>query len=153
MTEYTIKVTDASLQDSSGIQLVDTIPAGTSFVSATGGGTFDSGTGKVTWPTFGLAAGASIQFKVSVKVDTAAQLLGPPVITSLTNTVNVQDDGTHSAGTPVSAPATDTDQIAITGVKTLTGTEQAGSADPNVLIGEIIDYSIHIDIPSGRSIT
>jgi LPXTG-site transpeptidase (sortase) family protein len=149
VTEYTITVTDASLQDSTGIQLVDTIPDGTSFVSATGGGTFDSGTGKITWPTFGLAAGASIQFKVQVKVKTAAELLGPPAITSLTNTVNVQDDGTHSAGTPVSGVATDTDQIATIGVKTLTGTEQAGSTDPNVLIGEIIDYSIRIDIPNG----
>ncbi len=148
-TEYTINVTNTSLQDSTGIQLADTIPAGTSFVSATGGGTFDSGTGKVSWLTFGLTAGASAQFKVTVKVDTATQLAGPPAITSLTNTVNVQDDGTHSAGVPVSASATDTDQIAISGVKVLAGTEQAGSTDPNVLIGEILDYSIHIDIPVG----
>ncbi len=150
VTEYTITVTNASLQDSTGIQLVDTIPAGTSFVSATGSGTFDVGAGKVTWPTFTLTAGASMQFKVSVKVDTAAELLGPPAITSLTNTVDVQDDGTHSkGGALVTAHAADTDQIAATGVKTLTGTEQSGSTDPNVLIGEIIDYSIRIDIPTG----
>ncbi|HVN15352.1 MAG TPA: sortase, partial [Anaerolineales bacterium] len=146
--EYTITVTNNSLQDSTGLQLVDTIPNGTSFVSATNGGTFNSGTSQVTWPSFDLAAGASTQFKVKVQVEDLAQLQADN-ITSITNQVHVQDDGTHSAGTPVQASASDTDQISFNGVKNLTGTEQAGSTTPNVLIGEILDYSINIDIPNG----
>ena len=77
---------------------------------------------------------------------TAADLTG---ITSFTNLVHVQDDGTNTTGTPVEAQATDTDQLAILNVKSLTGSNQAGSALPNVLIGEILDYSIRIDIPVG----
>ncbi len=47
------------------------------------------------------------------------------------------------------ASASDTDQITVNGVKNLTGTEQSGSTTPKVLIGEILDYSINLDIPAG----
>ena len=147
-TEYTITVRNNSLQDATGIQLVDTIPTGTGFVSTTNSGTYDNSTRQITWPAFDLAAGASTQFKVSVQVDDIAQLQSAE-ITSVTNAVDVKDDGTHSNGIPVQAQATDIDQIATSNVKTLTGTEQAGSVDPKVLIGEILDYSIRIDIPAG----
>ncbi len=146
--EYTLTASNNSLQDSTGIQLVDTIPNGTSFVSATNGGLFNNGTSQITWPSFDLTAGTSTQFKVKVQVADATQIQSGN-ITSITNQAHVQDDGTHSAGTPVQASASDTDQIAINGVKNLTGTEQAGSTTPNVLIGEILDYQINIDIPNG----
>ena len=90
----------------------------------------------------------SIQFKVRVQVEDGTQLQNNG-ITSITNQVQVQDDGTHSGGVPVDATASDTDQITLIGVKTLSGTEQAGSTTPEVLIGEILDYSINIDIPNG----
>ena len=149
---YTINVTNASLQDSTGLQLVDTIPAGTSFISADGGGTYNSTLNQVTWPSFDLAKGVppayhSATFHVTLQVDDISKL---GAIASLTNTVHIQDDGTHSPnGTPVQAQATDTDAIAMNGVKNLTGTEQAGSTGDNVLIGEIIDYAINIDLPTG----
>ncbi len=146
--QYTIMLRNNSLQDATGLQLVDSLPAGTSFGSASNGGVHDSGTNRITWSVFDLAAGTSIQFTIQVQVQDAAQLQAGN-ITSITNQVTVQDDGSHSNGIPVQANASDTDQITINGVKSLTGTEQAGSLTPKVLIGEVLDYSINIDIPTG----
>jgi LPXTG-site transpeptidase (sortase) family protein len=70
-------------------------------------------------------------------------------ITSLLNRVDVQDDGTNSTGSPVSDFDTYPNNIAVSNVKSLTGTNQGGSANPNVLIGEILNYSIRIDVPVG----
>ncbi len=148
MLEYTITISNNSLQDATGLQLVDTIPSGISFQSATNGGNYDGGTRQITWASFDLAAGDSIQFKVQVQVDDSTQLQNNS-ITSVTNQVEVRDDGTHSGGVPVDATASDTDQITLIGVKNLSATEQAGSTMPEVLIGEILDYSVNIDIPNG----
>lgn len=146
--DYVIVISNNSLQDSTGLQVVDTIPAGTSFVSATNGGTFDNVTMQITWPVFDLPADDSVQYGVQVRVEDEAQLQAGN-ITSITNQVEVEDDGTHSGGTPIQASTSDTDQITLNGVKILAGTEQSGSVTPEVLIGEILNYSINIDIPTG----
>ncbi|GAB4461397.1 MAG: hypothetical protein Kow0070_18910 [Anaerolineales bacterium] len=141
---YTVTVTNTGAADLTGIQLTDTIPPGMSFVSASGGGAFSGG--QITWAPFSLAAGASTSFTVELKVADAASLGS---ITSFTNTVHVQDDGSTTGGTPVESEDSDTDTLANTNVKALTGTNQAGSTTPNVLIGEILTYSIRIDVPVG----
>jgi large repetitive protein len=143
---YDIRVTNTGNQDLANLVMVDTTPPGMSFVSASSGGTFNSGTSQITWPLYNLASGKYVDFTVSLKVNALASLTG---ITSFLNTVHVQDDGTNTTGVPVESQATDTDQLASAQVKSLTGTDQVGSADPNVLIGEILDYSIRIDIPIG----
>jgi LPXTG-site transpeptidase (sortase) family protein len=147
-TTYTITVTNNGAADLTDIALTDTIPAGMSFASASDGGTPSSG--QITWPLFDLASGASTTFTVQLKVADIASLSG---ITSFANTVHVEDDGTHTGGTPAESDDTDTDTLASTNVKTLTATNQAGSSAPNVLIGEILTYSIHIDIPAQGTIT
>jgi large repetitive protein len=143
---YDIRVTNSGNQDLVNLELVDTIPAGTSFISASGSGSYNGGTGEVSWPWFDLDAGDFVDFTLTLQVATAADLTG---ITSFPNTIHVQDDGTNTTGTPVEAQATDTDQLAILNVKSLTGSNQPGSAMPNVLIGEILDYAVRIDIPVG----
>ncbi|MEO8357955.1 MAG: sortase, partial [Chloroflexota bacterium] len=143
-TTYTITVTNIGVSDLTGIALVDTVPAGMSFVSASSGGVFASG--QITWPLFDLASSASSSFTVQLKVADLASLGG---ITSFANTVHVQDDGSHTGGTPVESDDTDTDTLASGNTKSLTNTNQAGSANPNVLIGEILTYSIQIEIPVG----
>lgn len=146
LLNYTITVTNNGNQDLTGLQLVDTIPPGTAFVSASAGGSFSSGLGQITWPAFALNSGAATTFTVQLQV---ADLASLGSITSFANTVHVQDDGTNTSGVPIQATDTDTDQLANTNVKTLTGTDQAGSATPNVLIGEILNYAIRIDVPVG----
>ncbi len=145
-TTYTITVTNSGDTDLTGVALADTIPAGMSFVSASGGGTF--GGGQISWPPFSLASGVSSVFTVQLKVASAASLGG---ISSFANAVHVQDDGSHTSGTPVESQASDTDGLLISssGLKTLTNTNQAASAGAKVLIGEILSYSIRIDIPVG----
>ena len=90
-TTYTITVTNTGAADLTGIVLVDTIPAGMSFVSASGGGT--SASGKVTWPAFDLLSGAATSFTVQLKVASLASLGS---ITSFANIVDVQDDGSKT---------------------------------------------------------
>jgi LPXTG-site transpeptidase (sortase) family protein len=143
-TTYTITVANNGDTDLTGITLTDTIPAGMSFVSAGGGGTFSSG--QIAWPLFDLLVHASTSFTVQLKVVDAA---GLGEITSFTNTVHVQDDGSHTTGTPVEARASDTDVLASSNIKTLTNTNQAASSTPNVLVGEILTYSIRLDVPVG----
>lgn len=143
-TTYTITVSNTGAADLTGIVLVDTIPAGMSFVSASGGGTFASG--KITWPAFDLLSGASTSFTVQLKVASLASLGS---ITSFANIVDVQDDGSKTGGTPIKSQGTDTDQLANANIKSLTNTNQVDSATPKVLIGEILTYSIRIDIPVG----
>ncbi len=143
-TTYTITVTNNGAANLTGIQLTDTIPAGMSFVAASGGGTELAG--QVTWPPFSLASGASTSFTLQLRVADLASLGG---ITSFANTVHVEDDGTNTGGTPLESDDTDTDTLANTNVKTFTNSNQAGSTNPNVLIGEILTYSIQIDIPVG----
>lgn len=143
-TNYTITVTNTGAADLTGIELMDTIPAGMTFVSASNGGT-EAG-GLVTWPPFTLASGASTSFTLRLRVADLASLAG---ITTFDNIVHVQDDGSKTGGTPLESEDTDTDTLATTNVKTLTSSNQAGSANPNVLIGEILTYSIRIEIPVG----
>jgi LPXTG-site transpeptidase (sortase) family protein len=114
------------------------------FASASNGGTETGGV--VSWPLFDLASGTNTTFTVAIKVDDLASLGS---ITSFANAVHVQDDGTNTGGTPLESDDTDTDTLADSNTKSLTGTNQAGSTTPNVLIGEILTYSIRLDVPVG----
>ena len=143
---YTINVTNNGASDLTGILLTDTIPTGTTFTSATGFGTFAAG--KVTWPLFDLIAGATTQRQVVVTVANEATLKAGN-ITTLTNDVDAKDDGKTTGGTPLDGKDRDIDRVLLSDVKSLTGTNQSGSTDPHVLIGEILTYTIKLDVPPG----
>lgn len=66
--DYTITVTNSGDAAANGLTIVDSIPAGTTFVSATQGGTFAAG--KVTWSVASLAPNAKAT--VGVKLASAA---------------------------------------------------------------------------------
>lgn len=99
---YTIKYANPSAVALSGVQLVDTLPAGVSFVSATGGGTHSNGV--VTWNLGALAAGASGSLTLNVAVD-APLAAG---IFSLVNGVTLKSaqsaDVSDSAASTVARP-------------------------------------------------
>jgi uncharacterized repeat protein (TIGR01451 family) len=67
---YTVTVTNVGALDATGFDVVDTLPAGATFVSADQGGTFSAaagaGAGTVTWPIAKLARGASVDLHVVV---------------------------------------------------------------------------------------
>jgi uncharacterized repeat protein (TIGR01451 family) len=94
---YTINYANTGGATATNVIIHDTVPAGTTFVSATGGGTFSGGV--VTWNIGDLAAGAngSVQFTVhitqasgvivngnyTIEADGIAPIFGPPVTTEL----------------------------------------------------------------------
>jgi uncharacterized repeat protein (TIGR01451 family) len=94
---YTINYANTGGATATNVIIHDTVPAGTTFVSATGGGTFSGGV--VTWNVGDLAAGAngSVQFTVhitqasgvivngnyTIEADGIAPIFGPPVTTEL----------------------------------------------------------------------
>jgi uncharacterized repeat protein (TIGR01451 family) len=63
---YTLSYSNSGNADATSVVLTDTIPASTSFVSATGGGTLNGST--VTWPLGTLAAGGSGSVQMTVQV-------------------------------------------------------------------------------------
>ena len=73
---YGITVTNNTASAASGVTVADTLPAGATFVSATGGGVNTSGT--VNWTVGTLAANAASTFTVTVKA---------PGTSPITNTV------------------------------------------------------------------
>ena len=53
---YTMTVDSDGPSDALNVSVSDTMPAGTTFVSATGGGSYDAGTNTVTWSLGTVAA-------------------------------------------------------------------------------------------------
>ena len=103
---YTLTISNVGGQAASGVTVSDTLPAHTAFSTASDGGTEASG--RVTWPAFNLAAGASVTRTVTVRVNNPL----PAGVDTLTNLAMVKDDGSHGADpTPNNNSASDTDIV------------------------------------------
>jgi uncharacterized repeat protein (TIGR01451 family)/fimbrial isopeptide formation D2 family protein len=102
---YVLTVGNVGDQDATGVLVTDLLPEGTSFVSASDGGT--AAAGEVTWPTFSLASGASTTRTVTVTVDDPL----PAETVELVNSTTVDDDRANGEDpTPEDNTDTDTDQ-------------------------------------------
>jgi uncharacterized repeat protein (TIGR01451 family) len=75
---YTLTYANAGNANATGVALADTVPANTTFVSATGGGTLSAGV--VTWSLGTLAPGPSASVQMVVKV--ASPLSGGTLISN-----------------------------------------------------------------------
>jgi uncharacterized repeat protein (TIGR01451 family) len=69
---YTLQITNNGPSISTGAVVLDALPSSVSFVSATNGGIYDSGSHTVRWVIGGLARGASTSVSVIVKADESA---------------------------------------------------------------------------------
>ena len=67
---YTLSYANAGPGVADNAVIKDPLPAGTTFVSATGGGTYAAGTNTVTWNLGNLAAGASGSVTLTITLDT-----------------------------------------------------------------------------------
>ena len=86
---YTITVDNAGPSDALGVVVSDVVPAGTSFVSATGGGTYNAITSTVTWNLGTVAqSDAADVLTLVVKVDAGRT-------TGLSNTASVASSTTR----------------------------------------------------------
>lgn len=115
---YTINYANTGGAPATGVIIKDTVPAGTTFVSATGGGTL--GAGVVTWTIGTLAPGASgsVQFTVTINApsgvisndtytiegDNVPPIFGPPVTTDI-NAGPTPTPTPTASPTPPSTPA------------------------------------------------
>jgi uncharacterized repeat protein (TIGR01451 family)/fimbrial isopeptide formation D2 family protein len=150
--EYTLTIRNVGTQDATGVVVTDTLPANTTFVSASDSGIYDSITGVVTWPAFDLAAGASVTRTVTIQVN------DPFPSTSILNQAHVEDDGSNGSDlTPANNDATDTDSVVTLPnsdlTKSLIATNQGFTPDPFVAIGEILTYEVTFTVPAGGTMT
>src|SRR3989475_171744 len=126
---YTLTVTNNGPSDATGVSLSDAIPAGTSFVSATGGGTLTAGV--VGWNLTTITSGANKSVTLVVKVDSSRT-------TNISNTASTTSgvfdpDTTDNTSTPLTTNNT-TPTLAFT---------KSDSPDP-VLAGNNITYTLTV---------
>ena len=92
---YTITYSNVGSGPAAAVVITDTVPTGTTFVSATAGGTFAGGV--VTWNIGTVAAGASGSVSFTATVD------APPDSTITNDTYSIAGEGIPAAGgSPVS---------------------------------------------------
>lgn len=124
---YTLTYANTGDTDATGVIITDSVPANTSFTSATAGGTLSSGV--VTWSLGTVAAKASGTVLLTVKVNS-------PLVngTTLTNgTYNIDcNENAAVAGTPVNTT--------VTSAPVLTISKTASSAQ--VTAGGTLTYTI-----------
>ncbi|HRF49735.1 MAG TPA: isopeptide-forming domain-containing fimbrial protein [Anaerolineales bacterium] len=104
---YSLVVTNVGTTTATGVVLTDTVPANTTFVSASDGGAESAGT--VTWPAVSLAGnGATFTRTLTVQVDDPLAA----GVTTIDNTALVGDDGASGPDAdPSDNDATDSDVV------------------------------------------
>jgi uncharacterized repeat protein (TIGR01451 family)/MYXO-CTERM domain-containing protein len=124
---YTLAFANNGTDAAHGISLIDTLPAGLGFLSATGGGSYDSGTRAVSWSLADLAAGGSgsVTLLVLVATNTAAGVLSDTATLTATNATAVPATAMTTVSSPVvpDGGASDT----ATGGSSGTGTGGSGT--------------------------
>jgi uncharacterized repeat protein (TIGR01451 family) len=109
---YTLTVTNHGPSPAQGYTLTDTLPAGVTFVSATGGETPVGGI--LTFASLNpLASGAMATYTIVVTADTAGSITDQASVTSTTTDLNLQNN-TASATSTVTPVA----DLAVTGTAT-----------------------------------
>jgi uncharacterized repeat protein (TIGR01451 family) len=111
---YTLTVHTAGPGDASNVMVSDPLPAGTSFVSASGGGSLSAGT--VTWSLGTIAANAvdkTLSLVVHVDAAQTAGLSSTATVSSST-TDPVSDNDSDVATAPVRPPASPSADLSVT---------------------------------------
>ena len=132
---YTLTITNNGNQGATGVTVSDTLPANTTFVSASDGGTFNGGV--VTWNIGPVAAGATLTRTVTVVVNGVI----PAGVTQIINTASVQDDGSNGPDpNPANNTASDTDTLNAAPDLVITKTDGLTSVVP----GQTVTYTLTV---------
>jgi len=135
---YTLTVDNIGTQNATGVFVSDTLPANTSFVSATSGGSNSAGT--VIWNVGNLAVGSSVNLSVTVNVSNAI----PAGINSLTNSAFVTDDGTNGVDINLlNNTGIDTDTLNAFPDLAIVKTTPITQISPGQLITYTLNYNNH----------
>ena len=121
---YLITVTNNGPSTVTGATVSDPLPAGTTFVSATGGATYDAGTNTVHFTTGILATGDSTSFLVTLAIDPT--LTGP----TLSNTATVAPPAGVTDPIGGNNSATDTDTLTPTADLSIVKTDGTDTVVP-----------------------
>ena len=105
---YTITATNLGPYAASNVVVSDTLPAGVTFVSASGGGTNASGT--VNWVITSFANAASTNFTVTVTAPTSGTLSNVVSSTASTFDPNASNNNGSAAGAAVTTTVNKLDQ-------------------------------------------
>lgn len=99
--DYTVTVTNAGPSVAANVLVTDTLPAGVTFISATGGGTLAGNV--VSWPTItSMAGGASQAYTVTVRAPATGTLLNLVASSSTTADPDPSNNNGSAAGSRVS---------------------------------------------------
>ncbi|MFN0182137.1 MAG: hypothetical protein ACKVZ0_25310 [Gemmatimonadales bacterium] len=110
---YTITVANAGPNAATGVVATDTLPAGATFVSASGGGTHASGV--VTWPAIAsLANGANTSFTVTVSYPAAGSYTNIAASTATTSDPTPGNNNGSASGARVTTVITGAADLSVT---------------------------------------
>jgi len=108
------------------IIITDTVPEGTSFVSASTGAQYDATTGKITWTIENVAVGSTVNVSFKVRVDSAIE-------DEIENTgyIQIGNNPAYETNTTVNPP--------MGKVSAVSGNASTG----NVKVGDVITYQLY----------
>ena len=110
---YALAVTNGGPSAAANVVVMDTLPAGVTFVSATGGGTVSGNV--VTWPAIAtLASGASQGYTVTVTAPSTGTLLNIAASTSTTGDPNPLNNDGSAPGARVTTTVIEQADVAAT---------------------------------------
>jgi uncharacterized repeat protein (TIGR01451 family) len=119
---FTVTVQNQGNVESGAFTVVDTLPAGVTFVSATGGGVANAGATAVVWTRASIAAGSQVSMQIVV---TVSDLSMRPFV----NSAEITTDGAAMYSLPGGPVLTDVDSVPgdiMTSAVDNTSIEQAG---------------------------
>lgn len=101
---YTLNVTNAGPGTASNLTVVDALPAGATFVSASGAGATCSGTTTVTCTIASLASGTSTAIVLVITATGDAPIANTATVTATTSDTDPADNTATAIITPAAAP-------------------------------------------------
>ncbi len=132
-TTYTVTITNDGPSSVTGATVVDPLPAGVTFVSATGGATYDAGTNTIHYTTGTIGAGGTETFTITVAV-------GPDATGTIANTATVSPPAGTTDPAPDNNTATDTDDITSSADLAVTKSDGSSTYTP----GTPVTYTITV---------
>jgi len=147
--DFTITVTNVGPDDATNVDVTDVLPTGFTYVSDSATqGTYNSGTGIWSVGTLVLNQTETLTITVTVNITgsytnyaeiTASDQVDPNSIPGNGST-NEDDDDSVTVVPTQNNPGLN---------KSLSGSNQTFTIDPEAAIGEIIEYTVTVDVPPG----
>ena len=156
---YTIVATNAGPSTAANVVVKDNLPGGTTFVSASGGGTTNGGV--VTWPGVALARGAAASYTLTLIAPANGTLVNTALSTSDTADSNTNNNNGTAAASKVSTSVTPSADVIVllsgpanvplgsNAVYTITVTNAGPSVASNVVVQDTFPAALVFGSASG----